>query len=67
MFFPRFFDFYQQNRNILKYFSVVSGLIIIAFGLVLIFNKYGEMLNIYYSTLKYLGIDFSLERLLEKK
>lgn len=66
LFFPRFFDIYRERRHVLKYFSIVSGVIIIAFGLVLIFNKYGEFINLYYSILKFLGIDFSLERFLER-
>lgn len=66
LFFPKFFDIYRERKQMLKYFSVVSGIIIIAFGLVLVFNKYGEFINTYYSILKFLGIDFSLERFLER-
>jgi len=66
LFFPRFFDIYREKRSVLRFFSLAGGLIIIAFGLILIFNKYGDFINIYYSIIKFMPINWSMERLLER-
>ena len=52
LFFPKFFDIYRERRQVLRYFSIVSGFIIIAFGLVLILDKYGDFIELYYSFVK---------------
>ena len=64
LFFPRFFDIYREKREILKWFSWVSGIIIILFGLVLMSNKYADFINFYYSLLKYWPIKWPVEKLI---
>ena len=54
LFFPKFFDKYRENRQVLKYFSLVSGLIIIAFGLVLLVDKYRYFIEMYEGVIKML-------------
>lgn len=66
LFFPSFFDFYRERRGVLRFFSAISGGIIIIFGLVLIFNKYGDFINWYNSLVNNAPVSISLEKLIRK-
>ena len=52
LFFPKFFDIYRENRGILKYFSVISGMVILVFGIVLILDKYRLFIDWYFGIVK---------------
>lgn len=56
LYFPKFIDIYREKRGFLKFFSIISGIIIVAFGIVLVVDKYKVFIDWYYSIIKWVPV-----------